>query len=333
MVRDYLDPSVIQAAPLPAHTYTGHYSSPDCRPGEFVHEEMLSFISTLPETATADIFGLHDNASVSRQRFESLQLLRTWLTVQPAPTATAKDDAKDDATEKATEKATENKENKENQEETSDAKEGGGGATSTEEQVSNSAQEILNTFAAGEYDTYKLRKVFPTLYNDSMNSVLCQELDRFNGLIALIRFSLLSVQRAAAGVEIMSDELELVFNSVFNGQVPEMWKSKSYPTLKSLIDYVNDLKARLNFFDAWIARGEAPSSLWLPGFFFTHAVMTGSLQNYCRQHHHAIDHVEFKHSPFSSAQGKWSRWSFFVWLGCTDSLSFVSFFWFFCCCR
>ena len=113
---------------------------------------------------------------------------------------------------------------------------------STEEQVSDSAFEILNAITAESiYDTYKLRKKFPTLYNDSMNSVLCQELDRFNGLLRIIRSSLFSVQRAAAGVEVMSDELELVFTSIFNGQVPNMWKSKSYPTLKSLIDYVSSI--------------------------------------------------------------------------------------------
>ena len=31
--------------------------------------------------------------------------------------------------------------------------------------------------------------------------------------------------------------------------------------------------------------------------------MTGSLQNFCRQHHHAIDHVEFDYSPFAMTQG------------------------------
>jgi dynein heavy chain, axonemal len=66
---------------------------------------------------------------------------------------------------------------------------------------------------------------------------------------------------------------------------------------------VNDLELRLNFFNKWIERGSVPPSLWLPGFFFTHAVMTGSLQNYCRQHQHAIDHVEFGFTPFLSTQG------------------------------
>jgi len=311
-------------------------------------------------------------------------LLRTWLTVQPAPTAaaaapptttttTASSDGKNNDNEKDKEKDGSEEDKKDDDASTS----GGGGA---EEQVSAAASEILSRITEDSiFDMLKLRKKFPTKYDDSMNSVLCQELDRFNGLLQIIRTSLYSVQRAAAGVEVMSDELELVFQAIFNGQVPNMWKSKSYPTLKSLTDYIHNLTLRklrnlilfffclfsifvfivatksytfgrsfdhlanhcnaknsttlfvllfislsvsfskfihfssffllfffvvvgLDFFNKWIERGDAPTSLWLPGFFFTHAVMTGSLQNFCRKHHHAIDHVEFEYEPFSSTQ-------------------------------
>ena len=308
MVRDYLDPKVVTALPLPSHSYTSShlYNSPDCYPGEYDHDEMLQYISTMPETANANIFGLHENASVSRQRFESLQLLRTWLTVQPAPTASKQDDGEDEKNENENENdgngnGNGNEKKDEDNEETEDNKKNSSGGA--EEQVSSSASEILSRITEESlFDMLKLKKKFPTRYEDSMNSVLCQELDRFNGLLKVIRSSLFSVQRAAAGVEVMSDELELVFQSIFNGQVPTMWKSKSYPTLKSLTDYINDLCLRLDFFNGWIAKGDAPSSLWLPGFFFTHAVMTGSLQNFCRKHHHAIDHVEFGYEPFSSKQ-------------------------------
>ena len=311
-VRDYIDPKVVRAAPSPAHSYTpdGKYNSPDCRPGEFKHDEMLSFVTSMPETATAGIFGLHENASVSRQRFESLQLLRTWLTVQPAPTATAAPSSSggggDDKQSNGQDGAASKKDKK--GESTTQKEEPIPASTmkskSTEEQVSDSAEEILTKFTEEcLFDTFKLRKKFPTRYDDSMNSVLCQELDRFNGLLKVIRSSLFSVQRAAAGVEVMSDELELVFQSIFNGQVPDMWKKVSYPTLRSLTDYVNDLTQRLEFFNGWIQNGDSPNSLWLPGFFFTHAVMTGSLQNFCRQHKHAIDGVEFGYSTFSSSQG------------------------------
>jgi len=50
--------------------------------------------------------------------------------------------------------------------------------------------------------------------------------------------------------------------------VPELWKAKSYPSLKPLLSWFDDLQERLKMFNTWIEKGE-PSAFWLPGFFFT----------------------------------------------------------------
>lgn len=45
----------------------------------------------------------------------------------------------------------------------------------------------------------------------------------------------------------MSANLDAAAKSIFVGKVPAMWLGKSYPSLKPLGGYVNDLKARIAF--------------------------------------------------------------------------------------
>lgn len=56
--------------------------------------------------------------------------------------------------------------------------------------------------------------------------------------------------------------------SLLNNILPELWKQKSYPSLKNLSNYLEDLKLRIEMFNNWIQNG-TPTVFWLPGFYFT----------------------------------------------------------------
>lgn len=85
-----------------------------------------------------------------------------------------------------------------------------------------------------------------------MNTVLTQELDRFNKLTKTIKNSLRDMKKAIKGEVLLSAELEAALHSLKDGTVPEMWISKSYPSLKKLGGYIIDLQVRLEWFKDWI---------------------------------------------------------------------------------
>lgn len=84
--------------------------------------------------------------------------------------------------------------------------------------------------------------------------VVCmeQECARFNELLVVIQKSLVSLKKALKGESIMSADLDRMYLSLINNQVPDLWKDKSYPSLKSLSAWFEDMILRVEFFRSWM---------------------------------------------------------------------------------
>lgn len=95
-----------------------------------------------------------------------------------------------------------------------------------------------------EFDLIEVSKNYPVIYTNSMNTVLRQELIRFNRLLSYIRKSLVNVSKAVVGQIAMIPELERTHASMIIGKLPADWLKKSYPSLKPLGSYVSDFLAR-----------------------------------------------------------------------------------------
>ncbi|XP_044079595.1 dynein axonemal heavy chain 1 isoform X1 [Siniperca chuatsi] len=213
----------------------------------------LAYIRGLPINDTPEIFGLHDNANISFAQNETFALLGAVVRLQPRAASA-------------------------------------GGKT---------LEEIVEVIVAGivkkipqPFSVQEVMEKYPVLYEESMNTVLIQEVIRYNKLLAVISQSLSDIVKALKGLVVMSSELELMANSLFNNVVPDMWKAKAYPSLKPLASWVSDLLQRISFLQRWISNG-IPPVFWISGFFFPQAFLTGTLQNYARRSGTSIDTIGF----------------------------------------
>lgn len=73
------------------------------------------------------------------------------------------------------------------------------------------------------FDVEKCCRMRPVLFEESMNTVLQQEILRFNRLLSVVRNSLANVIKAIDGTVSMNNELNEVFNKVVTNKIPNVW--------------------------------------------------------------------------------------------------------------
>uniref|UniRef100_A0A8C8Z9L8 Dynein axonemal heavy chain 6 n=1 Tax=Prolemur simus TaxID=1328070 RepID=A0A8C8Z9L8_PROSS len=224
-------------------------------------QEFKDYIENLPLIDDPEIFGMHENANLVFQYKETNTLINTILEVQPRSSS-------------------------------------GGEGKSNDEIV----QELVASIQARVPEKLEMEGASESLFVkdpqgrlNSLTTVLGQEVDRFNNLLKLIHISLRTLDKAIAGFVVMSEEMEKVYNSFLNNQVPSLWSNTAYPSLKPLGSWVKDLILRTAFVDLWLKRGQ-PKSYWISGFFFPQGFLTGTLQNHARKYNLPIDELSFKYN-------------------------------------
>jgi dynein heavy chain len=145
---------------------------------------------------------------------------------------------------------------------------------------------------------------------NSLDTVLSQEMIKFNRLLACLRRTLTDLQRAIKGLAVMSVELESMYNSFLQGGVPNLWSNVAYPSLKPLASWVEDLQGRMAFMRSWLEEGQ-PRIFALPAFYFPQGFMTAALQLHARKYKIAINTLKFSFQVLTprhqSASEEWIR--------------------------
>uniref|UniRef100_A0A8B9CDG4 Dynein axonemal heavy chain 1 n=1 Tax=Anser brachyrhynchus TaxID=132585 RepID=A0A8B9CDG4_9AVES len=229
----------------------------------------LQYIRSLPLNDSPELFGLHENANITFAQKETFALLGAIMQLQPKMLTL--------------------------------------GGRSREEVglVEETSRDILAKLPA-PMDLQEVIRKYPLLYEESMNTVLVQEVIRYNGLLEVIAQTLKDLLKALKGLVVMSSQLELMANSLYNNAVPAMWNTKAYPSLKPLASWVNDLVQRIEFLKKWINHG-IPSVFWISGFFFPQAFLTGTLQNFARKSVISIDTISFSFKVMKESASELSR--------------------------
>ena len=218
------------------------------------YETFVDFIKELPQSQHPEAFGMHENVDISKERQETRELLDSVLLTQARGSSAS-------------------------------------GGKKADDVMSEIATDILSKLPE-PFDVEEALNKYPTRYEESMNTVLVQEMQRFNRLLLTIRSSLRELLKAIKGLMVMTADLESVGRSLMVGRIPEVWMKHSYPSLKPLGSYIADFLKRLAFLQHWYEHGK-PNTFWLSGFYFTQAFLTGAMQNYARKYRIAIDILSF----------------------------------------
>jgi dynein heavy chain len=226
--------------------------------------ETVEYIRTLPLYPMPEAFGLHFNCNITCAQAEAEKLLDGMTKMIG-----------------------------------SGGGEGGGkSADDVMDEAAASVQERLPT----PFPLDIVEEKFPTMYEESMNTVVKQECLRYNKLLWEMEGSLKDFRKAIKGFIVMTTDLEDTGKSMFINEVPELWAKKGPLSLKPLSSWFLDIIARCQFFQSWFDLGKTPPVHWISGIFFPQAFFTGAMQNFARKYGEEIDLLSFAHKALDDVQ-------------------------------
>ncbi|GBG29459.1 Dynein heavy chain 1, axonemal [Hondaea fermentalgiana] len=233
-----------------------YYAPPECSFGE-----VNVYLKQLPMVDNPEVFGMHKNAEITFQKAESTNMITTMLGLQPRES-------------------------------------GGGGGMSSDDIVLDLVAEIegqVPEFLDKELAGPNTFVVLDSGLISSLDTVLSQEMVKFNKLIRTMNSTLKELARAIKGLVVMSLDLDKMYSAFLVNQVPPNWANVGFASRKTLMSWVKDMIFRVEFLRTWLYEGQ-PVTFPLQAFFFPQGFMTGTLQTHARKYKVAVDELTFNNS-------------------------------------
>jgi len=224
--------------------------------------EIIEYIRSLPQYPNPEAFGLHENCNITCAQDEATKLLQGMQM-----SVSLESDNK--------------------------------GGTSAEDSMDATAASIQERLPK-PFPLDICEEKFPTLYEESMNTVVKQECLRYNKLLWEMIATLKDFRKAIKGLIVMTSDLESLGKSMFLNEQPELWAKKGPLSLKPLSSWYLDILARCAFFQMWFDLGTPPACFWISGIFFPQAFFTGAMQNFARKYGEEIDLLSYKQTCMSN---------------------------------
>nr|VZI42327.1 unnamed protein product [Spirometra erinaceieuropaei] len=221
-------------------------------PNGLTRDVFSSYIETLPLESSPEVFGLHANAEIG---YFTSAVQENWaLLIQLQPREVEVP-----------------------------------GLLSQDELVEDTATDILAALPE-PYDRDLIKKKLESRRSPT-TIVLFQELEIINRLIVQMGSSLHTLKQALAREVEMSPDLEDLSTSIFNGQLPPVWRKLVPASLKSLANWLIHFRDRLKQYNKWIEVGE-PKCIWLSGLHVPESYLTALVQTACRKNQWPLDRSE-----------------------------------------
>lgn len=135
---------------------------------------------------------------------------------------------------------------------------------------------------------------------DPLNTVLIQEISRYNELLSTIQSTLSDLKKGIQGLIVMSNSLDQVYHELNDSAVPKQWQTV-YPSVKSLGQWIQDLSERIAQLKRWVD-GSRPKVFWLGGFSFPSGFLMALLQTTARRDSVSVDSLAWEFTVLSPGE-------------------------------